>query len=96
MPEATALSAPMREALRKQEHADLVVGIPSFRNAATIGHVARVAAEEPQLRRLPIVGPPLIDDDGRPVATAQVGNRSAVGNGIGLRKRGSKRRRTHG
>ena len=45
MPEATALSAPMRDALRKQEHADLVVGIPSFRNAATIGHVARVAAE---------------------------------------------------
>lgn len=35
----------MREALRAQERADLVVGIPSFRNAATIGHVTEAAAE---------------------------------------------------
>src|SRR2546428_10089684 len=35
----------MREALRAQESADLVVGIPSFRNAATIGHVTKAAAE---------------------------------------------------
>ena len=41
----SALDAPMREALRAQAGADLVVGIPSFRNAATIGHVTRAAAE---------------------------------------------------
>jgi len=41
----SALDAPMRDALRAQESADLVVGIPSFRNAATIGHVTQVAAE---------------------------------------------------
>ena len=35
----------MRDALRSQERADLVVGIPSFRNAATIGHVTKTAAE---------------------------------------------------
>jgi len=41
----SALDADMREALRAQERADLVVGIPSFRNAATIGHVTQAAAE---------------------------------------------------
>ena len=35
----------MRDALRMQERADIVVGIPSFRNAATIGHVTEAAAE---------------------------------------------------
>src|SRR3989440_3259033 len=35
----------MREALRAQERADIVVGIPSFRNAATIGHVTETASE---------------------------------------------------
>ena len=35
----------MRDALRTQERADIVVGIPSFRNAATIGHVTQAAAE---------------------------------------------------
>jgi hypothetical protein len=35
----------MRDALRSQVRADLVVGIPSFRNAATIGHVTKTAAE---------------------------------------------------
>ena len=35
----------MRDALRMQERADIVVGIPSFRNAATIGHVTKAAAE---------------------------------------------------
>src|SRR5919201_3564389 len=45
MAEASALAADMRDALRRQERADLVVGIPSFRNAATIGHVAKTASE---------------------------------------------------
>ncbi|MGH2472211.1 MAG: glycosyltransferase [Candidatus Limnocylindria bacterium] len=45
MAESSALPADMRNALRAQERADLVVGIPSFRNAATIGHVTKAAAE---------------------------------------------------
>jgi hypothetical protein len=45
MAESSALPADMRDALRTQERADLVVGIPSFRNAATIGHVTEAAAE---------------------------------------------------
>ena len=45
MAEASALAADMRDALRRQDRADLVVGIPSFRNAATIGHVAKTASE---------------------------------------------------
>src|SRR2546427_7698082 len=43
--ETSALAADMRDALRSQVRADLVVGIPSFRNAATIGHVTKTAAE---------------------------------------------------
>jgi hypothetical protein len=35
----------MREALRAQERADIVVGIPSFRNATTIGYVTEAAAQ---------------------------------------------------
>src|SRR3989454_4235191 len=35
----------MRDALRMQERADIVVGIPSFGNAATIEHVTETAAE---------------------------------------------------
>src|SRR5437879_6804917 len=45
MSETSALAADMRSALRAQDRADLVVGIPSFRNAATIGHVTKAAAE---------------------------------------------------
>src|SRR5438309_2269793 len=45
MAETSALAADMRDALRAQDRADLVVGIPSFRNAATIGHVTKTAAE---------------------------------------------------
>jgi hypothetical protein len=45
MAETSALPADMRDALRTQERADLVVGIPSFRNVATIGHVTEAAAE---------------------------------------------------
>src|SRR5437763_5348439 len=45
VPLTSALADDMREALRSQRRADLVVGIPSFRNAATIGHVTETAAE---------------------------------------------------
>jgi len=43
--ETSALTDDMRKALRTQRRADLVVGIPSFRNAATIGHVTEAASE---------------------------------------------------
>jgi len=40
----SALDDAMREGIARVRRADLLVGIPSFRNAATIGHVARTAA----------------------------------------------------
>ena len=45
MPEPTALAPDMQDALKRAGRADLLVGIPSYKNAATIGHVARTAAE---------------------------------------------------
>src|SRR2546428_10962970 len=45
MSEPSALAADMRRALRAQDRAGLVGGIPSFRSAATIGHVTKAAAE---------------------------------------------------
>jgi glucosylglycerate synthase len=63
MTEPSALANEMRDALRAQERADLVVGIPSYRNAATIGHVARAAAEG--LRRyFPEVRSVIVNADG--------------------------------
>ncbi len=41
---ASALDESMQSGIRRIGAADLVVGIPSFRNAATIGHVARAVA----------------------------------------------------
>jgi glucosylglycerate synthase len=45
MPNDTALDEAMTTALDDVETADILVGIPSFRNAATIGHVVKTAAE---------------------------------------------------
>ena len=45
MAETSALAAELDEALLAHGQADLVVGIPSYRNAATVGHVARATAE---------------------------------------------------
>jgi glucosylglycerate synthase len=41
---ASALDDQLREGIARVKRAELLVGIPSFRNAATIGHVARTAA----------------------------------------------------
>ena len=41
---ASALDEHMRHGIDRIGHADLLVGIPSFNNAATIGHVGRTAA----------------------------------------------------
>src|SRR5438128_8315758 len=43
--ETSGLAAELHEALIAHGQADLVVGIPSYRNAATVGHVARATAE---------------------------------------------------
>jgi len=53
----------MREALRAQERADIVVGIPSFRNAATIGHVTE-AASEGLRRNFPDMRAVIVNADG--------------------------------
>ena len=45
MPNETALDEAMTTALDHVETADILVGIPSFRNAATIGHVVKMATE---------------------------------------------------
>ena len=44
MPEVSALDDQLREGVARIGRADLLVGIPSFRNAATIGTVAATAA----------------------------------------------------
>jgi len=41
---ATALDDRLRDGLARVGNADLLVGIPSFNNAATVGHVARTVA----------------------------------------------------
>ena len=45
MTSTTALDERLAEGLRSVGQADLLVGIPSFNNAGTVGHVARVASE---------------------------------------------------
>jgi hypothetical protein len=59
----SALADDMREAVRKQRRADLVVGIPSFRNAATIGHVTE-AASEGLRRNFPELRAVIVNADG--------------------------------
>ena len=84
----------MREALRAQERADIVVGIPSFRNAATIGHVTETAAEGlrrnfPNMRALIVNADGGSEDgtrdrvrasaDGMPIVTGRYEGRSGKG-----------------
>jgi len=84
----------MREALRAQERADIVVGIPSFRNAATIGHVTETAAEGlrrnfPNMRALIVNADGGSEDgtrdrvrasaDGLPIVTGRYEGRSGKG-----------------
>ncbi len=84
----------MRDALRMQERADIVVGIPSFRNAATIGHVTEAAAEGlrrnfPNMRAVIVNADGGSDDgtrdrvrasaDGMPIVTGRYQGRSGKG-----------------
>src|SRR5712691_1807761 len=98
--ETSALAADMRRALRAQDRADLVVGIPSFRNAATIGHVTKAAAEGlrrhfPEMRAVIVNADGGSDDgtpdrvrasaDGVPTVTGRYGGRSGQGSAFGAR-----------
>lgn len=69
-----ALPAEARRELRRLGRADLVVGIPSFQNAATVGHVVSTVAEGasrsfPQLRVV-VVNADGGSTDGTPAAAA--------------------------
>ena len=60
---ASALDDRLREGVARVGSADLLVGIPSFNNAATVGHVARTVTEG--LRRsFPDATPVIVNADG--------------------------------
>jgi len=95
MPHVTGLDERMTAAVDEAGRAEILVGIPSFRNAATIGHVARTAAEG--LRRaFPGVRAVVVNadggsDDGTPdrVRQALDGVPRVVGAYVGLPGKGS-------
>ena len=67
-----ALRAETRQRIEKIRTADILVGIPSYNNADTIGHVVRMAAEG-MVRYFPDMKPVLINSDGgSPDGTRQV------------------------
>ena len=62
----------LRDAVERVGRADIMVGIPSFRNAATIGHVAR-AAQAGLVQYFPDLRPVLVNADaGSPDGTQRV------------------------
>ena len=72
MPYETALSRDARKRIGEIGRADILVGIPSYNNAATIGHVVRMAAEG-MVKYFPDLKPVLINSDGgSPDGTRQV------------------------
>jgi len=72
MPYETALSRDARKRIGEIGRADILVGIPSYNNAATIGHVVRMAAEG-MAKYFPDLKPVLINSDGgSPDGTRQV------------------------
>ena len=71
MPE-TVLSPAIRAEIDRLGKADIMVGIPSFRNAATIGHVVR-AAQAGLVQYFPDLRPVLVNADaGSPDGTQRV------------------------
>ncbi|MGH2513095.1 MAG: glycosyltransferase, partial [Candidatus Limnocylindrales bacterium] len=66
------LSAPIRELIERLGQADIMVGIPSFKNAATIGYVVR-AAQAGLVQYFPDLRPVLVNSDaGSPDGTQRV------------------------
>ncbi|MBU6423460.1 MAG: glycosyltransferase, partial [Chloroflexi bacterium] len=95
MPDATGLDTRMADAIDRIGQADLLVGIPSYRNAGTIGHVARTVVDGlrrsfPKLRAV-VVDSDGGSDDGTPdrVREALDGTPSVVGAYVGPPGKGS-------
>ncbi|HEY8988794.1 MAG TPA: hypothetical protein VIM39_07205, partial [Candidatus Limnocylindrales bacterium] len=69
---APALTPAVREEISRLGHADIMVGIPSFKNAATIGYVVR-AAQAGLVQYFPDLKPVLVNSDaGSPDGTGRV------------------------
>jgi hypothetical protein len=69
---ATTLTPAIREEIARLGHADMMVGIPSFKNAATIGYVVR-AAHAGLVQYFPDLKPVLVNSDaGSPDGTQRV------------------------
>ena len=69
---ATALTPAIRDAIARLERADIMVGIPSFKNAATIGYVVR-AAQAGLVQYFPDLRPVVVNSDaGSPDGTQRV------------------------
>jgi glucosylglycerate synthase len=68
----SALPEPLRDAVGRLGSADIMVGIPSFKNAATIGYVVR-AAQAGLVQYFPDLRPVVVNADaGSPDATQRV------------------------
>jgi hypothetical protein len=68
----TSLAPAVRQEIGRLEQADIMVGIPSFRNAATIGHVVR-AAQAGLVQYFPDLRPLVVNADaGSPDGTQSV------------------------
>jgi glucosylglycerate synthase len=66
------LTPAIRDEIARLGHADIMVGIPSFKNAATIGYVAR-AAQAGLVQYFPDLRPVLVNSDaGSPDGTGRV------------------------
>ena len=79
----TVLSPAIRDQIDRLGRADIMVGIPSYRNAATIGHVVR-AAQAGLVQYFPDLRPVLVNADaGSPDGTQRVGRRDRA---AGLRR----------
>jgi hypothetical protein len=97
VPVQSALDDQLREGISKLRSADLLVGIPSFRNAATIGHVAATAARGLKQHfadsRVVIVNADGGSEDGTPdrvrEAAAEVGVPVMAGRYVGPPGKGS-------
>jgi hypothetical protein len=84
MPYETALREDARRRIAEICQADILVGIPSYNNAATIGHVVRMAAEG-MVKHFPDLKPLLINSDGgSPDGTRQVVLDTPVPEGVGV------------
>jgi len=69
---AQGLTPAIRDEIARLGHADIMVGIPSFKNAATIGYVVR-AAQAGLVQYFPDLRPVLVNSDaGSPDGTGRV------------------------